>query len=84
MEKKKKGFNCFGPIWGNHFGPMSEKAEGNQDVKQLPETATLEINEANKIKELCELLGGFTESEKGNSWKKDRRLGKNVENGRNQ
>ena len=43
---------------------MSDKTEGKQDAKQLTKTTTLEINETNKIKELCKILGGFTESEK--------------------
>ena len=39
------------------------KWKGNQDANQLSETATLEINEA-KIRELYEIIGEFTESEK--------------------
>jgi len=35
-------------------------------VEQLTETATLEINETKKIKELYKIMGEFTESEKGN------------------
>ena len=66
-EEEKKGFSSFGPIWGNQFGPMSDKTEGNQDAKHLTETDTLKINETNKIKELYKMIGGVTESEKENS-----------------
>ena len=47
---------------------------GNQDVDQLAETATLEISEINKIQELYEIIGGFTESEKEKKMKERRKF----------
>ena len=41
------------------------KRKENQDMNQLTETATLKIEEANKIRELYKIIGEFTESEKG-------------------
>ena len=45
-------------------GQCQPKRKENQDVKQLTETATLEINEASKIKELYKIIGPFTEPER--------------------
>ena len=47
-------------------GQCQKKRKENRDAEQLTETATLKINEANKIKELYKIIGEFTESEKEN------------------
>ena len=51
------------------------KWKGDQDANQLTETATLEISEINKIQELYEIIGGFTESEKEKKMEEKKRLG---------
>ena len=50
------------------------KRKENQDAKQLTETATLKINETNKIKELYKILGEFTVSEKEKQLKESQKV----------
>ena len=45
-------------------GQCQLKWKDNQDANKLTATATLKINETNKIKELYKIIGEFTESEK--------------------
>ena len=84
-EEEKKVLAALALFGEIVVGQCQAKRKENQDAKQLTETATMEINETNKIKELYKILGEFTESEKEKQLKERQQVeGEWGGNGRNQ
>ena len=60
MVKEDRGWGCFrffAITWRNRCGAKSARSDGNQDLEQLAEIATLGINGAGGIQKLCKIIG---------------------------
>ena len=73
---RTSGSNGIGPAWRSHFGPTSAEFEGKSRRGPNYWSRSFEINEANKIRELCRALCKIPENEKEKDANKRKEVGK--------